>query len=221
MSSRRIKRRKWIVQSVLKPLLLLVAIWVVPGPAGAQDWSLVRDQDGVEVYLRPFQGSPIKAVRAEMRVQADTVRILALLRDASRHPQWDERCSEGSVYKKLGEHEELHYYRYHLPWPASDREMLARFNWMEDPAAHSVVITSDAIPGQIRSSPGLVRVTDSTAQWVLTSLPDGRTGVEASFHGEPGGPLPGWLINNLLVDSPFRSFVRLRALLQPGENAVQ
>jgi len=181
-----------------------------PGP----DWKPGLERDGIRVELRPVAGSAVQAVRATMWLPADAARVYTLLKDPARRPQWEYNCVEGRVQESPGEREPLQYFRYHMPWPVSDRDVLERVTTSQDAAAGAYTLHSAAATGVMPALPGLVRVTVSDAQWRVQARPGGGSELTLVAHVEPGGPMPAWLINRMLVDSPYRSFLKLRQLLQ-------
>jgi hypothetical protein len=61
-----------------------------------------------------------------------------------------------------------------------------------------------------------VRIYQAVTQWHFTTLEDGRVKVENFAHIDPNGPTPAWLINALLVNSPYKTMKKMRALIEAG-----
>ncbi|MGJ8686579.1 MAG: hypothetical protein ACSHWQ_03815, partial [Spongiibacteraceae bacterium] len=46
--------------------------------------------------------------------------------------------------------------------------------------------------------------------WHLTPNSDGTVNVEMILHSDPAGPIPGWLINALSVNTPIETLGNVR-----------
>jgi uncharacterized protein YndB with AHSA1/START domain len=184
--------------------------------AQPREWRPGLERDGIRVELAAVPGSAVQAVRATMQVPAPAAQVYALLKDPAQRPRWEDNCTQGRAQEVPGEREPLQYFRYHMPWPVSDRDVLERVTPGEDAAAGVFVLHSTATTGLMPAQPGLVRVTVSDAEWTVQAQPGGGTELTLVAHVEPGGPMPAWLINRMLVDSPYQSFVNLRRLLAAG-----
>lgn len=202
---RRRRRGRWLCG--------LALCWPLAVAWGGDDWRLQRDRDGIQVYVRPYPGSEVQAIRSTMQLRSAPERVLALLRDPQRRPAWEEACAEAALHRVIDEHEALIYYHYHLPWPVSDRDVLSRVRWSASPDASRLQLSSEATQGLLDAHPDRVRVTDSLTQWTMTRRLDGGTALELQTHANPAGPIPAWLLNSLSIDGPYRSFQRLRRLL--------
>ena len=62
---------------------------------------------------------------------------------------------------------------------------------------------------------GIVRLTDALTSWTFRPV-EGGIRVISDAHVDPGGPLPAWITNVLLVDAPFQTMTRMHALADSG-----
>ncbi|MFQ5787419.1 MAG: START domain-containing protein, partial [Thermodesulfobacteriota bacterium] len=58
------------------------------------------------------------------------------------------------------------------------------------------------------------RIKKSTGSYKLKPLTDSTIEVTWQHHTEPGGGIPKWLVNSLLVDTPFKTLKNLRKIVQ-------
>ena len=85
------------------------------------EWKLKKNENGIEVYTRYAENSPLKEVRVVTVVQSSLAAIVALLLDVKNYPHWIYACSEASTLNVTNDHDEYHYQVTHLPWPLSNR----------------------------------------------------------------------------------------------------
>jgi len=174
-----------------------------------QGWALQRDRDGIQVFTRSVPGSPYDAVRAVTVVEAVRLAsLVALIQDAPACEDWADRCAESYVYEEISELESLVYTHNDMPFPVSDRDVLAHVVWEQDPQTLIVEMNSEATIGRMDEVRGRLRLTEAKANWTFRPLGGGRVEISNEAHINPGSALPGWVTNMLLVDTPLsNSFV--------------
>ena len=201
-------------RSTIKQWLLLLAICWCAVPLAAEpgaDWKLRRDRDSIQIYTSAVEGSRYDAVLSRSIVQDVRLSALvALLMDFAACPQWVDKCVESYVYKKISDTELLVYTHNNLPFPIKDRDVLSRVLWHQDPESFEVSMDSEATADILPREKGIVRLLEASVSWRFSPLPNGSVEVTNQAHINPGSRLPGWIVNMLLVDTPYetmKSFV--------------
>lgn len=69
------------------------------------DWSIRRQEDGIEVATRSVADSKHDAVRARMTVKSSLAEVVALLKDEKACSEWAAYCAEANVLDERGETE--------------------------------------------------------------------------------------------------------------------
>ena len=176
----------------------------------AEEWSLDKQRDGIEVYTRPVAGSGIKEFKGIAEFEQNPESILLVLRDSDRFKTWFPNCPES----KLLDREANVSYQYSVmdaPWPVSDRDNVLRSETSRDESSGIVAIHITAAPDYYPEQDGRVRVRQAKGTWQLEPLAGSRTRVTFSMHLEPGGGIPDWLINARVVETPFEALTNLRS----------
>lgn len=199
-----------MVKNSLTVLLLMFAC-LSQLVSAQEEWELRKDDEGIQVYTRDVEGSPYDAVKATTVVE--NVRLsamVALVEDTDACADWVDRCAESYLHQRISETEAQVYTHTNLPFPVKDRDMLATMKWTQDPSTLEVTMESEAANGVLDEVRGRVRLIDGEVSWHFKPLDSGRVEITNQAHIDPNGPLPGWLVNLLLVDTPFetlKSFV--------------
>jgi hypothetical protein len=183
-------------------------------------WRVDKYEDGIKVSSREIHGSATREVKAEVEINAPFDKAFALLLDASQRPRWDKVCAEASVYKKLSESEDIIYVVNDLPWPVSDRDMLLRRQWSVAPDGSQARIRSLSDNTIRLKVDGRVRVEKAEGTWTLVRTGSSSVSLSTVIHAEPGGPIPGWLINALSVNGPYNALHSLRQILESEHQAL-
>ncbi len=192
-------------------LCLAMVLFVQNVHADEHEWQLRRDKEGVAVHTRKVDGSPILEYKAVTVVDAPIARVIELFQDPKQTPRWFYQCTHS---ESIGEEDgaKIDYFVIHLPGPVSERDSV--FKSIKSTDAKGVVTyVLSALPDRLPRVKGKVRVTYLKSIWRFTPLPGGRTEVFFQQHSDPGGFLPGFVVNPLVVDIPFSSLKNLRALL--------
>lgn len=200
----------------MKKFLVLFGVFLLQfnhAYASVDDWILERDKNGVQVYSKPVAGSNLNAVRGVTTVQSSMNRLVTILRDPELRPRWDKLCGESYLYESISANEELVYVHSNMPWPVSDRDMLLRTVWEQDPTTLVVTMTGSGTQSILPEKPGRVRVIQANQDFILTPMGNGVVEVSSYIHLDPAGPLPAWLINSLSVESPYDALNRLKVLV--------
>lgn len=177
-------------------------------------WVLKRDRHGIQIYTRSVEGSPYKAVKGVTSVNATLSSLVALISDTDACSDWADLCDESSVYESVSKTEKYIYMLNYLPWPVANRDVLVHVVWSQNPDNLSVSIHSQATEGLLEKNKGVVRLTQVNASWDFIPLPDGGVEVTTLAHVNPGGLLPAWITNLLLVDSPFNTLINLKKVVK-------
>ncbi len=185
----------------------------------ADSWSLVRDRDGIQIFSREVPGSALRAVRGVGRIKAPVTEVVALLRDVPARPTWDATCASATVLRKTDRDEEMVYIHSQLPWPVADREMVLRTSWSFDKEAATATLSSVVVRGGRAVTEGRVQVQEGYNIWTVRQIAAGEAEVITEVHLDPGGRLPGWLLNYLADEAPFDILRRMREILESGKYA--
>lgn len=192
-------------------LLFVAGLSVSTGHAAETDWEQKRDREGIQVFTRSVEGSPYDAVRTvTMLENVRLSSLVALIEDAEACPDWADRCAESYVVETVSATESFVYTHNDMPFPVSDRDVVAHVKWEQDQQSLTVEMHSEAVSGKHEEVRGRLRLQQARAMWRFEPLPDNQVRIINEAHIDPGSALPGWVTNMLLVDTPFetmRAFV--------------
>jgi hypothetical protein len=161
-------------------------------------WVRTGNEDGVISYKRELPSSPIVALRGEGVVNAPIARVVSVLFDYKRAPEWVDSLEEARLVRMLSEREFIEYD--HVGTPPlimKDRDFVCRghvYIDTRDPQSFTMTLEPASDPRVPRVSK-YVRG-ELRGYWKFTSQPGGKqTYVIAEFHGDPKGGVPKWLVN--------------------------
>ena len=183
-------------------------------PAAEHPWKLQKNHEGIRVFTRTVDGSAILEFRAETEIRAPLEKITGLYEEAGRMSEWFYRCKEAKLLKRVSAHENIVYFAADLPWPLSDRDGVYKRVQSAKAASGAVIYKLSAASSVYPLQKGRVRVKYLDAEWHFTPRPDGTTAVYYRMHTSAGGFIPPAVVNRFTVSLPFKTLLKLRALLE-------
>lgn len=184
-------------------LAALCAAFVLPTQAAETDWTLAKDKDGVKVYTRLIEGSPLKEFRGITHIKTSVTSLVSLIDDPEACPDWMHNCREQEILERPNLKEKYSYNHVGAPWPVKDRDMVVHSYIEQDPETYRVHVKLNATQDYMAEKKGLVRITNMYGYWDFNPKADGIVEVTYQVFADPTGKIPTAIINSTVVDSPF------------------
>lgn len=199
-----------------KPVLLGAVLLASSAAAIAADtWTQRKAEAGVTISSRPSTSSPINDIRSETRMKTSMDSLISLMRDYSARPRWDVMCGEIKVLKKEASAETV-YVHLKMPWPVTDRDLVMRVEWKQDPVTGVISQHAYGTPDAAPPVEGRVRMTSFVNDWTFTPKGDGTIAVDSIANANPGGGMPTWMINKLSSDAPLQAMKKMKDIAEAG-----
>ena len=176
-------------------------------------WKLKKSSDGVEVYYRQVENSPINEIKITTSFYGTLQSLLDIMRDVNSYPRWVYKCLSSELVDRSSPSEAYYYAVMDFPWPLSDRDFVAGSK-IYSGANGKVVITVKGAPDKVPVHKERVRVPVLDYRWEF--IPSGNNNIQVKYYlrSDPGGELPAWLINLVIDQGPTQTVKNLRELLQ-------
>jgi hypothetical protein len=195
----------------MKPTLFVVGILLTTVSCYAQDWVLSKNKNGIQVYTKKSENSPIKAFRVVTTVQDGIDEILKVLCDASSYASWYDHCKKSEVISKEGERT-IYYVEMSMPFPFDNRDVVYEMTVRQNET--SVEIRYQALKGIKEEENGLVRMGYAKGSWIVSSTDGAKTTIEHEFEGDPEGNVPSGIVNLFIEQGPLNTIERLKEYIR-------
>ena len=173
-------------------------------------WESTKEADGIRVYLRDVDVSPIKSFRGVIEMETSLAALAAFLMDTEMAPEYVTVCERATILRRVSD-TEVYMHSVNRPgWPVAPRDSIVHCKWSQDSQTLAVTERCVGVPDYLPAREGFVRVPLITTLLKLTPRGNGRVEVILEAVAEAGGWLPNWLINTVLVDTPFSTLRRIR-----------
>ena len=199
---------------ILRKASLLAAgvfLFLFSGSAAGQTWEKVFEDDGILVESSLAPGKTLPTFRATGVLQHNLYELLAVLDDVPRHLEWMVRMSASETVEKLSDFDRVIYNRFDVPWPCSDRDSVMQVLAELDRANHYVKLRFLRIQHPLRPElEGVIRIPDLRSEAVLKAIGPNQTEVSYLLDIDPGGSLPGWLVEWVVEKIPYLVLKKLQ-----------
>lgn len=163
-----------------------------PQPA----WVFANEKDGIKSWKREVPGSNVIALHGEGVVAAPIAKVVSVLLDHTRAPEWVDSLELVKLIRKIGPAEFIEYNRIGTPpLIMKDRDFVCRVKMTFDAKAQTFLMTMDPAVDRAMPETDCVRG-ELHGFWKFRALDNGRkTFVATEMHGDPKGSVPKFLVN--------------------------
>lgn len=177
-------------------------------------WELeAHDEDqNIKVFTRSVGDSPLKEFKGITQIKAPVSAFVAVLKDPEMATSWMHNVIEFEVMEEASETESVVYTVNKTPWPVTDRDAFTR-SVMTAQADGSVVTSITALPEFQEVNEDFIRMPELVGSWTFSPKEDGMTEVVYQVHANPGGSLPNWLVNAIVVETPMETLTNLHEVV--------
>jgi hypothetical protein len=177
-------------------------------------WELeAHDEDkDIKVFTRTVGDSPLREFKGVTNIKSDVSSFVALLRDDEVATKWMHNVVEFNVIDSPSDVENLVYTVNHTPWPVTNRDAYVRSIMTAD-ANGAVVSSITAEPDFAEMNEDYIRMPELLGAWSFTPKEEGMVEVVYQVHANPGGSLPDWLVNAIVVETPLETLTNLQDII--------
>ncbi len=198
----------------MNPLITIVLFLLCsPVLAFQSDWKKSKEKNGITIWTRSVEQTNIKEFKAEAEFETSLSRIVTLFFKTDDYKLWVEECREITLLD-----EDSYRLLYHMilkvPFPFDDRDIVQQLQFSQDSITKALAIKIENRPKDFATIDGIVRMPIADGTWVFQPTVGGRIKVTFQYLSDPGGKMPGWLVNSFIVQSPYNSMLKLRDLLK-------
>jgi len=186
-------------------LSVLILTVIISSDLFAQSWNFVKEKDGIKLYTRKEEAnSALKSFKGVTVLHTQMDKLSAMIGSVKNTSWWDENVRDIQVLSYETEKYIRYYLVYHVPWPLMDRDLCVEALIATDPVTGTRTVTAHPLPNVIPEKPELVRITNYWQRWTLQPLDKNTILVTLEGTVDPGGNIPTWLINMVIVETPLK-----------------
>jgi len=200
-------------------LFFLPALFIIPVlGTSAQSWNFIKEKNGIKIYTRTQENTSFKCFRGETVFHASMEKLGLYIGNVRNFNWWDKNIRDLKVLEaEFGKHA-IYYFAYHVPWPMSDRDLCVEVFISYDTLKNEKNVSAKPLTGLIPEQKGIVRIKNYQQKWTLTAF--NKDSVHAVLEGfvDPGGSIPAWLYNMVIVETPLNVMGGIKARVEPEQH---
>jgi len=198
----------------LPGLLLLTLLTLINLSVSAQSWKFIKEKDGIKIYTKESEGSSFKSFRGETVYHSTMEELSKFIGNVENVDWWDKNVKEIKVLYFKPDEIIKYYLLYDVPWPLNDRDLCVEAKITVDPVTGEKVVSAKPLFDVVPEKEGVVRIRHYWQKWTLK--PIGKNTVQAVLEGsvDPGGIVPSWLFNMVIVDTPLKVMRGIKTLVE-------
>ena len=187
---------------------------IAPTAVAQYNWKLTKNNDGIKVYQSSTSKSAYKSIKVECTLVGNYDKLLTIITNVSHHKDWVYNNKTATLLKNVSPLEFYYYTETSLPWPMSNRDVVMHTQIERDSLNRFLTIHSVDDPGLMAAKAGKVRVHSSKISWYVTMPSTNTLHIVYTFEADPGGGIPGWMVNSFADKGPYESFKKLGEMLK-------
>lgn len=178
-----------------------------------EQWTLKKDTNGIQIYTRAIPNINFDEYKAVTVLNASIDIVLKALLDAPKYHK--NSVPDISYYvKSIKDNEHVFYAQKTLPWPIKDRDIVTVLT-VEKISNKKIKLVLESMPLGVPEKKETIRIKTVMGHWLLEEK-ENKTTVTQQLVLDPEGSLPSFIVNNLLIKGPFKTFQELQNV---AENA--
>lgn len=189
--------------------LLAITMNFTTTVSASSEWELVKDKSGIRAYTKSVSDSNHLKFKGVSEVNASLESIVYLMRDMDVMSKWLHSCYDPVVVSESDTATRLIHMKNETPFIVKDRDLVLTQRMIQVNEGR-VIVELVGKPGAIEEASGFVRIPLFNGAWQFTRIDEGKTKVEYYGHIDPGGAIPAFITNSMLIDTPYESIRKLK-----------
>ena len=208
----KLQSEKIIPVYLLRPALVFAIVFLCSG-LYAQTWNFIKEKDGIRIYTRTAENSSFKCFKGETVFHTTMDKLSMYIGNVQNVDWWDKNVREIKVLSSEPDKLIRYYLVYGVPWPLSDRDLCVEAKITIDPVTGEKVVSAKPLKDIVPEREGIVRIRNYWQKWTLK--PIGNNNIQVVLEGfvDPGGNVPSWLYNMVIVDTPLKVMRGIKVLV--------
>lgn len=174
----------------------------------ASAWTKVAHKDGINIYVKDNNISPIQTLKATSVIEATIENVTAVLRKVEDAKFWVPKLKDRKYIKNISDTEAILYDVNDMPWPIKDRELIVHHHLKLSDDRSSLILEFKSLKDfSYPINDNNIRALFHKGYIKFTPIANKSTEIEMVILVDPMGSIPKWVVNLLQVDMPY-DFIR-------------
>lgn len=173
-------------------------------------WEEKKNKNGIVAYTAEVDTSANLAFKGETVMKGVSLdQMIEIMRDVPGMAKWLHTCYEPRVLREENAMSRIVHMKNATPTVlVSDRDLVLRQQIIRT-SPTSARLELNSLPKEMPATKGFVRIPYFKGEWAFDET---DAGLKVVYSGviDPGGALPTFVTNALVIDTPYESLKKLR-----------
>jgi hypothetical protein len=195
-------------------ILIFSVLLCVYGPCLAQqEWELIKNKEGIEVFTRTNNVMSFKEFRGKMTIDSRVSDFMSVMYDVEGLVSWGYNLRTARLLERPADSLQIYYAVAKSPWPYKDRDgvYLNKFSW--DEQTKTLVVAIELLEDPIETEGNFVRI-GGYGSWEVRELSSEEIEIVFQMQIDPRGSIKAWMANMFASDTPFYTLKGLKEALK-------
>ena len=195
-------------------ILIFSMLFCLYGPCLAQQqWELIKNKEGIEVYTRTNNVMSFKEFRGKMIINSRVSDFMSVLYDVEGLVSWGYNLTIARLLERRADSVQIYYAVAKSPWPYKDRDgvYLNKFSW--DEQTKTLLVDIELLEEPIEAEGNFVRI-GGYGSWKVKELSSEEIEIVFQMQIDPRGSIKAWMANMFASDTPFYTLKGLKEALK-------
>lgn len=174
------------------------------------NWEEKKNKNGIVAYTAVVDTSANLAFKGETVMKGVSLnQMIEIMRDVPGMAKWLHTCYEPRILREEDNLSRIVHMKNSTPTVlVSDRDLVLRQQVIRT-SPTSARLELNGLPKEMPETKGFVRIPYFKGEWAFDET---DAGLKVTYSGviDPGGALPAFVTNALVVDTPYESLKKLR-----------
>jgi len=179
-----------------------------------QQWQQITNDKGIQVYTIDIPNTDIVKAKAITEIKSPLIRIRQELDDIDSRHEWVPFLKQSKLIIVNSATKRLEYSLFSAPWPASNRDFVYSLELVKETSNQLVYKMYSVNTDEMSENESFIRGEIFESIYTLTMVNENLTRVELSYHADPKGWLPSWIVNIIQRIFPYKILNNLRKRIE-------
>jgi hypothetical protein len=180
-------------------------------------WEKIRTEKGVTIYKADVQGRV--AFRGVGKMTGKPEQLISIIENPNGWKNWIENFKTGKLIEQINPSNKIFYQAIRSPFPFSDRDVVYESKILRD-QPKTIRVEMKSIPHPMAPSTIGVRINILFSRYQIEKVDDNTMLVTFETLSDPGGALPGFVVNWASASYPITLLEGLRNELKTIQKKV-
>ena len=201
---------------MIKAITFVLILFTCLAFAGDNSWQLRSNKNGIAVYTKTVSGYSVSSVKSVCAFNSSLSGMVALVLDIPSYKKWIFHCKDARILKWISPTELIYYQEISVPWPADNREFIARLKISQDNKTGVITANVENEPNYLPEKSGKIRLKKFSERVVIITKGKNKSELSYEMLMDVGGNIPGWMVNIAITSGPYESLVEMKNLVNTG-----